>query len=326
MQNYSIKILSYFFLISLFKCSFIENNESIIDSIDIEIKIERFDQKFSSITKNNISNLKGLYPFLFPKKYDDDFWLKKKNDTIYKLLNQSVNESFKDFDLLSNQIKNSFKRLKYEFPEIIIPRIITVINNVDYQNKVILADSLLFISIDTFLGKENELYQGIPKYIRSTMDSEFITPNIIEKFSEKFIHKPKNSTFISEMIFYGKKLYFKDVILPNYSDLSKTEYTKEQYDWVNDNEAFIWRYFIDKELLYINDERLYDRFLLPAPFSKFYLEIDQESPPRVGHWIGLQIVKSFAINNPKMSLREIIDVSNEEIFKKSKYKPRKIWQ
>ena len=128
------------------------------------------------------------------------------------------------------------------------------------------------------------------------------------------------------MIFYGKKLYFKDVILPNYSDLLKNEYTKEQYDWVKDNESFIWRYFIDKELLYVNDEKLYDRFLLPAPFSKFYLEIDQESPPRVGQWIGLQIVKSFALNNPKMSLSQIINVSNEEIFKKSKYKPRKTWQ
>ena len=326
MQNYSIKILSCFFLISLFKCGFIENKESIIDSIDLEIKIERFDQKFYSITKNNITNLKSIYPFLFPKKYDDDFWLKKKNDTIYKLLNQAVNERFKDFDIVSNQIKNSFKRLKYEFPEITIPRIITVINNVDYQNKVILADSLLFISIDTFLGNENELYQGIPKYIRITMDSEFIIPNIIEKFSEKLVRKPKNNNFISEMIFYGKKLYFKDVILPNYSDLLKNEYTKEQYDWVKDNESFIWRYFIDKELLYVNDEKLYDRFLLPAPFSKFYLEIDQESPPRVGQWIGLQIVKSFALNNPKMSLSQIINVSNEEIFKKSKYKPRKTWQ
>ena len=326
MQNYSIKILSCFFLISLFKCGFIENKESIIDSIDLEIKIERFDQKFYSITKNNITNLKSIYHFLFQKKYDDDFWLKKKNDTIYKLLNQAVNESFKDFDLVSNQIKNSFKRLKYEFPEITIPRIITVINNVDYQNKVILADSLLFISIDTFLGNENELYQGIPKYIRITMDSEFIIPNIIEKFSEKLVRKSKNNNFISEMIFYGKKLYFKDVILPNYSDLLKNEYTKEQYDWVKDNESFIWRYFIDKELLYVNDEKLYDRFLLPAPFSKFYLEIDQESPPRVGQWIGLQIVKSFALNNPKMSLSQIINVSNEEIFKKSKYKPRKTWQ
>lgn len=326
MQNYSIKILFCFFLISFFKCGFIENKELIIDSIDLEIKIERFDQKFDSVSKKNINNLKSNYPFLFPNKYDDNFWIKKKNDTIYRLLSIAVNERFKDLDSVSNQIKNSFKLLKYEFPEIKIPRIITVINNVDYQNKVILADSLLLISIDTYMGKENDLYQGIPKYIRNTMSIEFLVPNIIEKFSEKLIKKSNNKTFISEIIFYGKKLYFKNIILPNYSDLLKNEYTKEQFDWINENEIFIWRYFIDKELLYVNDEKLHDRFLLPSPFSKFYLEIDKESPPRVGQWIGLQIVKSYVANNPKLSLRELLNVSNEEIFMKSKYKPRKIWQ
>ena len=326
MQNHSIKILCCLFLISFFKCGFIENKELIIDSIDIDVKIERFDQKFDSVSNSNINNLKNKYPFLFPNKYDDDFWIKKKNDTIYKLLSTAVSEKFKDLDFVSNQIKNSFKHLKYEFPKIKIPRVITVINNVDYLNKVILADSLLFISIDTYMGKENDLYQGIPKYIRNTMSIEFLVPNIIEKFSDKLIKKSKNKNFISEMIFYGKKLYFKDIILPNHSDLLKNEYTKEQYDWINENEIFIWRYFVDKELLYVNDEKLYDRFLLPGPFSKFYLEIDKESPPRVGQWVGLQIVKSYVANNPKISLKELLSISNEEIFLKSKYKPRKIWQ
>ena len=326
MQNHSIKILCCLFLISFFKCGFIENKEFIIDSIDIDVKIERFDQKFDSVSNSNINNLKNKYPFLFPNKYDDDFWIKKKNDTIYKLLSTAVSEKFKDLDFVSNQIKNSFKHLKYEFPKIKIPRVITVINNVDYLNKVILADSLLFISIDTYMGKENDLYQGIPKYIRNTMSIEFLVPNIIEKFSDKLIKKSKNKNFISEMIFYGKKLYFKDIILPNHSDLLKNEYTKEQYDWINENEIFIWRYFVDKELLYVNDEKLYDRFLLPGPFSKFYLEIDKESPPRVGQWVGLQIVKSYVANNPKISLKELLSISNEEIFLKSKYKPRKIWQ
>ncbi len=326
MQNHSIKILCCFFLISFFKCGFIENKELIIDSIDIDVKIERFDQKFDSVSNSNINNLKNKYPFLFPNKYDDDFWIKKKNDTIYKLLSTAVSEKFKDLDFVSNQIKNSFKHLKYEFHKIKIPRVITVINNVDYLNKVILADSLLFISIDTYMGKKNDLYQGIPKYIRNTMSIEFLVPNIIEKFSDKLIKKSKNKNFISEMIFYGKKLYFKDIILPNHSDLLKNEYTKEQYDWINENEIFIWRYFVDKELLYVNDEKLYDRFLLPGPFSKFYLEIDKESPPRVGQWVGLQIVKSYVANNPKISLKELLSISNEEIFLKSKYKPRKIWQ
>ncbi|MBL30856.1 MAG: gliding motility lipoprotein GldB [Flavobacteriaceae bacterium] len=326
MQNYSIKILSYFFLILFTECILEDKKQSIIDSIELEIKIERFDQKFNSVSKTNLDNLKKNYPFLFPKQFDDDFWIKKTNDNIYKLLSSAVNEKFNNLDLLSDNIEKTFKHLKYEFPEIKTPRIITVINNVDYQNKIILADSLLFISIDTYMGSENKLYQGIPEYIRSSMSYEFILPDIIGKFSQKFNKNSKNKTFISKMIYHGKNIYFKDIILPSHSDMLINEYTKKQYDWIIENEAFVWRYFIEKELLFVNDEKLHDRFLMRAPFSKFYLEIDNDSPPRIGRWIGWQIVKSFVNNNPEMSLSKLMSTPNEEIFNKSKYKPKKIWQ
>jgi hypothetical protein len=38
----------------------------------------------------------------------------------------------------------------------------------------------------------------------------------------------------------------------------------------------MWRYFIEKELLYSVDQKLIPRFINMAPFSKFYLEIDNE--------------------------------------------------
>ena len=158
------------------------------------------------------------------------------------------------------------------------------------------------------------------------MSYEFILPDIIGKFSQKFNKNSKNKTFISEMIYHGKNIYFKDIILPSHSDMLINEYTKKQYDWIIENEAFVWRYFIEKELLFVNDEKLHDRFLMRAPFSKFYLEIDNDSPPRIGRWIGWQIVKSFVNNNPEMSLSKLMSTPNEEIFNKSKYKPKKIWQ
>jgi hypothetical protein len=55
---------------------------------------------------------------------------------------------------------------------------------------------------------------------------------------------------------------------------------------------YIWRYFIDKQLLYSDDQKLIPRFINPAPFSKFYLEIDNESPGKV-ELIGWQIVNSY---------------------------------
>jgi uncharacterized protein YjaZ len=67
---------------------------------------------------------------------------------------------------------------------------------------------------------------------------------------------------------------------------------------------------------------LQNRFINLAPFSKFYLEIDNESPGRVGTWIGWQIVRSFMLNN-KVSLQQMLKMDEKELFDKSKYKPKK---
>jgi hypothetical protein len=85
----------------------------------------------------------------------------------------------------------------------------------------------------------------------------------------------------------------------------------------------MWRYFIEKELLYDNDSKLASRFINPAPFSKFYLEIDNESPGRVGTWIGWQMVRSFAENNKEVSTKQLLEMDAKELFEKSKYKPKK---
>ena len=68
--------------------------------------------------------------------------------------------------------------------------------------------------------------------------------------------------------------------------------------------------------------KLNKRFIDVAPFSKFYLSEDHKSPGRVGVWIGWQIVRSFMKHND-VSLQELINIKPEDLFKKSKYKPKK---
>ena len=77
-----------------------------------------------------------------------------------------------------------------------------------------------------------------------------------------------------------------------------------------------------KELLYSTDQKLDARFLNLAPFSKFYLELDNESPGGIGRYIGYNIVKSYMENND-VSLQNLFEKSSEEIFNNSKYKPKK---
>jgi uncharacterized protein YjaZ len=147
-------------------------------------------------------------------------------------------------------------------------------------------------------------------------------PDVVSSFTYRNIPAYQDKNLISQMIFEGKQLYAKDLLLPKYTDAEKIGYTPEQIKWCEENESYMWRYFLENEMLYSLDPKLTTRFINPAPFSKFYLEIDNDSPGRVGAWIGWQIVRSYMKNN-NVSLSELLKINPKEVFEKSKYKPKK---
>ena len=147
-------------------------------------------------------------------------------------------------------------------------------------------------------------------------------PDVVSSFSIDKIAPDTDRNLLSQMIYFGKQLYLKDLLLPDYSDADKMGYTPEQITWCAENESYMWRYFLEREMLYSDDSKLGNRFINPAPFSKFYLEIDNESPGRVGAWLGWQIVRSYAKNND-VPIEELLKMNAKEIFEKSKYKPKK---
>ena len=127
---------------------------------------------------------------------------------------------------------------------------------------------------------------------------------------------------LGDMIYFGKQLYFKDKMIPFVSDAEKIGYTQEELDWAISNESYIWRYLIEKELLYSTDNSLANRFINPAPFTKFYLELDPESPGRLGQYIGWQIVRSYMLNND-VEFLDMLQMDANLIFNNAKFKPRK---
>jgi len=292
-----------------------------INSISISVNFDRFDKKFYDIDSFNLTDLKKEYSYLFPEKFDDNVWVNRRKDSLQLILKNAIEKKIRNFDFIEDEVNHLFKHLKYYFPKINIPKIVTLINNVDYQSKVIYLDTLVLISLDTYLGKNHEIYAGIPNYIKYDMDISFLTSHIADKFLNNKINYPKERTFLSRMIYYGKKLYVKEKLLPHKNDTITIGYSKQDLTWAQENELYIWKYFIEKELLYNTDSKLIRRFLDPSPFSKFYLEIDNKSPGRIGRWIGWQIVRSFMKKNPEVKIEDLIFKSSEELFVKSGYKP-----
>ncbi len=295
--------------------------EKEVAAIPVEIKVVRFDKLFFETASEDLGKLKKQFPFFFPQGINDSVWLEKMQNPLWRELYAEVQKKYANFAPLQEELETLFKHIKYNFPKTKTPKVITVISEMDYNNKVIYADTLLIVSLELYLGKEHKFYQ-FPKYLKQNFEEKQMMPDVVSSFSMDKIAPVTDKTLLSQMIYYGKELYLKDLLLPDYADVDKMGYTPEQIKWCEENESYMWRYFLEKEMLYSNDSKLGNRFVNPAPFSKFYLEIDNESPGRVGAWVGWQIVRSFVKNND-VPIGELLKMNAKEIFEKSKYKPKK---
>lgn len=124
------------------------------------------------------------------------------------------------------------------------------------------------------------------------------------------------------MILYGKRLYLLHKLLPKKQFYQLIAYTPNEWQWATENESFIWRYFIEKDMVFSTDKTLLSRFIYPAPFSKFYLEIDSQSTDRIAQYIGFKIVLAFMEHN-NVSLQQLMEMDSKTLFETSKYKPKK---
>lgn len=296
--------------------------EKDINAVPINVEILRFDKLFGTAHLNDLPNLKRNYPVFFPKKFHDTIWEMKMNDSLTQQLYVEVMKKYWSERKLKVDLEGLFKHIKYYFSNFKTPNVVTANSDVDYRNKIFIADNMLVISLDNYLGSDHFFYEGIPSYVVENMKESQIISDVASIYSKMYVPKIQSRTFLAQMIYYGRILYLKDLWLPNTSDEIKIGYSQEKLKWIQENETEIWRNFVENEYLYSTNPKLISRFIDPAPFSKFYLEIDNDSPGMVGRFIGWQIVKSYMDKND-VGLDKLLTISEEEIFKKSKYKPKK---
>lgn len=305
-----------------FSCSKTNNREKEIAKVNVDFEIERFDLMFGETSELELPKLIDAYPFLFSKSIPDSVWISRIYDSLQIELRSEVKKAFKEIDPQYSDIENLFKHLKYYDNTFREPRVVTVISDVDYRNKVKVTDSIVLIGLDTYLGSGHKYYQNIHDYIRQNMTKSQIVSDLAAQYAQKNIYQSKAKTFLDEMIFFGKELYFKDVVISFKTDAEKIGYSEQDLVWAKENERYIWENFVENELLFNTDPKLVARFINPAPFSKFGLQLDSESPGQLGRFIGWQIVRSY-MNNNEVSFEQMLKREAVEIFNDSKYKPKK---
>ncbi len=296
--------------------------EEKIAGIPVSFTIERFDKKFARATPEDLPELKTEYPFLFPTQFADSVWIDKMTDSLQVKLHQEVEDRFPDLDTQKTRLHGLFQHLKFYFSDFEVPRVIALTNNVDYRHRVIVTDSLLLISLDNYLGADHRFYSGIYQYLTKDFIPTQIVPDIAKAYAEEYVPRPKDRGFLINMIYYGKIRYLMRQLLPQRSEADLMGYTDKQLKWAQANERHIWGYFIENRILYKTDPELQKDFFNIGPFTKFGLQLDSKSPPQLGQWMGLQIVKQYAERHEEIKLSQLLMLDNLSLFEKSNYKPK----
>jgi gliding motility-associated lipoprotein GldB len=305
-----------------FSCSDKNLNQIDVSNIKVNFSVERYDIDFYTATIENLPKLKQNYPYLFPNEFTDSLVFAKINDAQEQELFAETQKVYKDFSSEENEIASLFKHVKYYNSKFDEPTIVTMLTNIDYDSRVIYADSLMLISLDVYLGEKHQFYADYPKYIKENNTKNHMIVDVANAIIDKQVYPSNKRDFIAKMIYEGKKMYLLDRYLPSISDREKIGYSQDKLNWATTNEEQIWMYFIDNKLLFSTDTKLNQRFLENAPFSKFYMAQDNLSPGKIGVWIGWQIVRSYMKHND-VSLQELLKIDESDLFNKSKYKPKK---
>ena len=313
MINFKIyKFIFPFFLLFFFGC---ENN-----SIKNNLIINRFENEFYNSSKDDLQLLIKKYPYLFPKQYPIETWESFLKDSIRLAIFDKSSLVFNDFVDEKKKLLTLFLNIEENIPTFSRPKVITLNSQSEYENRVIYSDSLLLISLDSFLG--DTFYPDLPKYISTNMTKQHLIIDVSTKILEKFVRKPIDRTLLSEMIYHGKIIYLNKFFNADEKDFIQFRSTKEKLVWANENERNIWSFFIENDFLFSTKNDLKSRFISFAPFSKFNLDIDKQSPGSIGKWLGYKIVNSYMKNN-NVNVKSLLNEDYYEIFIKSKYKPKK---
>lgn len=316
------KLLWCILCVGIFSCEQTSKLEKEIAAIPIDLEVIRFDRAFARTSPDSLAELKAKFPQFFPEQFADSVWLQRMTDTLQRELLDEVALAFPEEGLMQETLEDLFRHYLYYFPGETTPKVYTLTTDVDYRNRIVFADSVLLIGLDNYLGEDHRFYEGIQQFVKSDFRKEQIPVHVGRELARSHIGGIRDRSFLSQILYYGKMHAAVSRLYPEASPAAVLDYTPEQYDWALANEDEIWRYFVERELLFSNDRKLADRFLDPAPFSKFYLELDNESPPRLGQFLGWRIAESYMRNND-VSLQALLAMSGQELFEQSNYKPEK---
>ena len=293
-----------------------------IDTAHIEASLSKLQQQYGSFLNDYLYNILSIPPV--PDSVAKNVKLFIRD---YKPVYNSAEQQFASFSEPQSAIHKGLQLTKYYFPTYPLPKqIITFIGPFEgYSN--VLTGSGIAVGLQLYLGKNFSAYQTdffkeiYPDYQSRRFEKKYIPVSSLTNIIND-IYPPQTGarSLIETVVEEGKRAYVLDALLPETADTLKTGYTALQLQGCYDNEAAIWNFFIENNLLYTSDPSQIRDYTNDAPRTE---ALGLNSPGNIGLFIGWQIVKKWMTDKGgNVSMEQLLKTDAKQIFTEAKYKPK----
>lgn len=306
------------------------------DKVPVNIKIERFDKDIYHIKTDNIQkstdslrHVYGSFLDIYTKGVleigvlgtpeNNSAMRQFLTDTsVHHIYNDCLTK-YKNTEKVNKSLNTAFRYFKYYFPNKPIPRVLFHVSG--FNQSIVITDSVVSASIDNYLGENYPPYKQVAyNYEIPTMTEKRLPVDIVLGWiSSEFYMDTQSGRLLENIIYNGKMMYLLSIFFPDYTEAEIMGYSEKQLKWCQKNETNIWAYILENKQLFSNDWKNISRYINPAPFTA---GMSEESPGRIGIWIGFQIVKNYAEKQKDLTLPQIMEENNcQKILQLSGYRP-----
>ena len=319
-------------------CSCNSSNRFAIDTSEnrIEVKIHRFDKDLIELDtanlKTSVASLYKKYPDFLPVYVGEvldtvandtavvaDLFRQFLSDKTFAPINKKTAETFQDVSDIELKLSDAFTYIHHYFPEIRLPEIYFFVSG--FNRSVIMTDKYFGFGTDYYLGSDYPPYEEFTyQYLIYNMRRECLPVDVVSAVLFRiFMHDASQDRLIDNMLFRGKVMFLMSVFMPDETSETIMGYTPEQMKWAITYEKEIWGQMIDNKDIFSTDMLLIRKYLNDSPFTA---PISQDSPGRLGTWIGMEIVKSYMENNKEITLKDLMKDNNyQKMLQRSGYRP-----
>ncbi|MEZ5000152.1 MAG: hypothetical protein R2744_12440 [Bacteroidales bacterium] len=235
-----------------------------------------------------------------------------------------VKKKFSSLESLEKSLSGAWTMYNHYFPGAGVPRIYSFVSG--FNNSMVVGDSIMGIGLDRYLGEGCSYYPmlGIYNYQVKKMVPEKIPSDCIYAWAAStwLLNEEQEggNTLLASMMHEGKLLYFTRCMLPFEPDSLLFGFTASQVEFCSNNEAQMWDYLVEYDLLFNTDPFTIRKFTGEAPFTTAFTN---ESPGRAATWLAFRIIEKYMERNQQVTLADLMaDENYRQILEKARYSPR----